>query len=272
LRLKYVVLVGLAVLSVMGISDVYAQSPIVVTTDKSSYSEGDTILVTGEVSQLLGGFNLSLIMQAPNGNIVAIDQLTVEADKKFSSSLAAGGSLMKVEGTYTITVQYGDNKSRMAQTSFEFEGSTTTPISEMTVTVTDGITIPGLGKTIQINIIGAVGTVEIKIIAEDGKIIETLSYLASDHGEINQPWIIPKETEPGVYTVRVEDAFNSAETTFVIDDDLETPPHDPIVGGTFIPINTTSLLLAQVQSISMWMIPVLAGGVGIGVFMIKRRK
>ena len=46
----------------------------------------------------------------------------------------------------------------------------------------------------------------------------------------------------------------------------------PAVGGTMVPIDTTSLLLAGVQSISMWMIPVVAAGVIIGIFVIKRRK
>ena len=99
------------------------QNSIVVATDKTSYSEGETILVTGEVSQLLGGYTISLIVNAPNGNVVTIDQLAVGADKKFSSSLAAGGSLMKYSGTYTVTVQYGDSKSRLAETSFEFDGT-----------------------------------------------------------------------------------------------------------------------------------------------------
>jgi len=121
----------------IGLAPAFGQSSIVVATDKASYSEGDTILVTGEVSQLLGGFNLSLIVKAPNGNLVTIDQLTVGSDKKFSTSLAAGGSLMKVEGTYTITVQYGDNKSRMAETSFEFGGSTEIPSTEGNSGVTD---------------------------------------------------------------------------------------------------------------------------------------
>jgi len=44
------------------------------------------------------------------------------------------------------------------------------------------------------------------------------------------------------------------------------------IGGTFVPIDTTTLLLAGVQSISMWLIPVVAAGVGIGVFVIIRRK
>jgi len=43
------------------------------------------------------------------------------------------------------------------------------------------------------------------------------------------------------------------------------------IGGTFIPIDQSALLLAGVQSISMWMIPVVVAGVVIGVFVIKRR-
>jgi len=46
---------------------------------------------------------------------------------------------------------------------------------------------------------------------------------------------------------------------------------DIVIGGTYIPIDQSALLLAGVQSISMWMIPVIAG-IGIGIFVIKRRK
>jgi len=45
----------------------------------------------------------------------------------------------------------------------------------------------------------------------------------------------------------------------------------PVVGGFNVPIDTSSLLLAGVQSISMWMIPVVIAGIGIGIFVIKRR-
>jgi len=50
------------------------------------------------------------------------------------------------------------------------------------------------------------------------------------------------------------------------------PDQQAPIGGTLVPIDTTALLLASVQSISMWMIPVVAAGVAIGVFVIKRRK
>jgi len=44
-----------------------------------------------------------------------------------------------------------------------------------------------------------------------------------------------------------------------------------IIGGEIIPLDQTALLLAGVQSVSMWMIPVVLSGIGIGVFVIKRR-
>jgi len=54
-------------------------------------------------------------------------------------------------------------------------------------------------------------------------------------------------------------------------DDISLTTETVPVGGTFIPIDTSALLLAGVQSISMWMIPVILAGIGIGVFVIKRR-
>ena len=47
---------------------------------------------------------------------------------------------------------------------------------------------------------------------------------------------------------------------------------DIVVGGTDISIDQSALLLAGVQSISMWMIPVVIAGIGIGVFVLKQKK
>ncbi|MEK0346879.1 MAG: copper-binding protein, partial [Nitrosopumilus sp.] len=62
------------------------QSSIVITTDKASYSAGEIILVTGEV-QSLYGIPVSIIVKAPNGNLVSIAQIDVGADKKFSTEI-----------------------------------------------------------------------------------------------------------------------------------------------------------------------------------------
>jgi len=52
---------------------------------------------------------------------------------------------------------------------------------------------------------------------------------------------------------------------------LEITGPNTVIGGTYIPIDQSALLLAGVQSVSMWMIPVILAGIGIGVFVIKRR-
>jgi len=129
----------------IGMAPAFGQGSVVVTTDKASYSEGETILVTGEVAQLLGGYALSLTVVAPNGNLVSIDQLTVGADKKFSTNVAAGGALMKIEGTYTVTVQYGDNKNNVGGTTFEFGGST--PPSEVEGSMVTDTTVSVSGSS-----------------------------------------------------------------------------------------------------------------------------
>ena len=137
------------------------QGSIVVTTDKSSYSEGEIILVTGEVRDLYSQTPVSVIVKAPNGNLVSIAQITVGADKKFSTEVTAGGALMKTEGTYTITVQYG-TENRSAIASFELGASATnttttttptTPVKASKITETT-VSVQGSSNLIGYEIIG----------------------------------------------------------------------------------------------------------------------
>ncbi len=46
---------------------------------------------------------------------------------------------------------------------------------------------------------------------------------------------------------------------------------DEVVGGEFLPLDNTALLLAGLQSSAIWMLPVLAGVAGVGAFYIKSR-
>jgi hypothetical protein len=43
------------------------------------------------------------------------------------------------------------------------------------------------------------------------------------------------------------------------------------VGGEFLPIDSTSLMLAGIQSSAVWMLPVLAGAAGAGAYYIRFR-
>ena len=101
---------------------------IVVSTDKSSYSENDVISIYGEIKYIALGDQISLIVQAPNGNIVQLDQMTVESDKKFSAEINPNGPYWKTPGMYKITIT--QNENNQATTYFEFTGITSVSVNE----------------------------------------------------------------------------------------------------------------------------------------------
>ena len=107
---------------------------IILNIDKTSYLEGETISISGEIKNMIASNQISLIIQSPNGNLVALDQMTVGSDKQFSTEIKLGGKLMKQEGTYTIKVQYG---GQSITTSFEFGGVIDVPENALEETIVE---------------------------------------------------------------------------------------------------------------------------------------
>ena len=100
--------------------------PITVTTDRSSYKDGDTIRIFGEIGELLSGFPVTLQIIASNGNLAAVIQTDVRSDFTYETYVTAGGGeAWRSSGTYTVKVIYG-TEARTAETSFYFSGSTVT--------------------------------------------------------------------------------------------------------------------------------------------------
>jgi len=122
-HLKVFALFAILVAS-LGVAPVSAQilESIAVTTDKGSYAVGETIIISGEVRELLSGFPVTLQVIAANGNIVTLAQLDIGSDRKFETELTSGGPLWKSIGTYTVKVLYG-TQARTAEATFEFGGS-----------------------------------------------------------------------------------------------------------------------------------------------------
>ena len=104
---------------------------IVVSTDKSAYSENDVISIYGEIKYIALGDQISLIVQAPNGNIVQLDQMTVKSDKKFSAEINPNGPYWKTPGMYKITITQNENNQATAY--FEFTGITSPSVNEEAV-------------------------------------------------------------------------------------------------------------------------------------------
>ncbi|MGI0087680.1 MAG: PEFG-CTERM sorting domain-containing protein [Nitrosotalea sp.] len=117
---------------------------VTVTTDKSSYNDGDKIMISGSTKDYLGDTPLTLVLRNPVGNIVTINQIPVGTDKTFSTSLTAGGALWQAAGTYSIYAQFG-GPARSATTTFQFSGShvssgNTIPVDGTNMSVTYSIT------------------------------------------------------------------------------------------------------------------------------------
>ena len=188
----------------IGLQTGSGQIEINTTRIPPNYLPGDPILILGNTSPSV---ILTIILTDPDGNEVRVKETFSDKNGKISESSFRIPS-DAVSGMWTINAKSGLNFDIV-----EIEVLATLQ-EGIQVSVRDIETLGVVGKIITIKVTGAQQTVEIEIIAEDGEIIETLSFLASSQGEINQPWIIPREMEPGIYTVRVVDAFDSAETTF----------------------------------------------------------
>ncbi|CAI9832750.1 conserved exported hypothetical protein [Nitrosopumilaceae archaeon] len=123
-RLAMVAASAVLVMSI-GLAPAFGQvvQSVTISTDKESYDAGEQITVTGQVGSILG-FGVTIQVFAPAegfGNVVFRGQPTLNADGSFEAQFAAGGSLMKWPGEYTIRAEYG-GAQRSAETTFQFTG------------------------------------------------------------------------------------------------------------------------------------------------------
>jgi len=121
-RFHYLSLIAILFISFLtATSQVYGQSStVMVSIDKSSYSDGDKMIISGSVPKQLN-VPISIVIKDPNQNIVLIGQTNILPDNTFSTQVTAGGSLWTVAGQYEIFVTYG-SKDQSAQKSFQYTG------------------------------------------------------------------------------------------------------------------------------------------------------
>ena len=97
---------------------------ITVTTDKTSYNDGDKLTISGTTQDFITGTPVSVIVRNPIGNIVQIAQVELGSDRTYSTTITVGGSsLWQAAGTYEVDVQFG-SKDRSAKTTFQLTSST----------------------------------------------------------------------------------------------------------------------------------------------------
>jgi len=133
--MRHIAIFMILILSLSALSiPIFAQSATpspptaaLVTTsiDRSSYTLGDTIVISGQVQAVVSGTPLSIEILDPQNNVAKIDQIDVSQDGKYTYSTKAAGPYWKLNGSYTVKVQYGP-PNVTAQTTFTFQSTPTT--------------------------------------------------------------------------------------------------------------------------------------------------
>ena len=180
---------------------------IEINTTKIDYLPGDSILILGDTS---ANALLTITLIDPNGKIVGFPKETFsDKNGKISESSFRIPSTAQA-GMWKINVKSGSNfdTAEIEVLATLVEGI------QISIQETDEPSTSYLGKTITIQAVGVQQTVTVEIITGDNEIIQTLVPRASAQGEIIIPWLVPEDTEPGIYTFRISDAYDSAETTF----------------------------------------------------------
>ena len=108
---KHVLFVAVTILILVGtgaVSQAYAGFTITIETDKDVYDHSSVITVTGQVEPIdPQGTEVTIIVKRmdPVG-LVQIDQIAVNSDGSFSTTIMTENSKMKYDGTYLINAKY----------------------------------------------------------------------------------------------------------------------------------------------------------------------
>ena len=123
----------LIILVLIPAGTVFANTSLIsVQTDDSTYDEGDTIVIYGNIETIIGQTPVTMQL-FNNGNMVEIAQIVVSKDGNYSYPIIAEGSMWQTQGEYVVKVTYGEGN--VAETTFLYipnsEVLTTTDIFEV---------------------------------------------------------------------------------------------------------------------------------------------
>jgi len=101
-----------------------------------------TITITGHGTA--GSVPVIVKAVAPNGNVVAIDQINPDDDGGFTSTIGVGGPMWKQDGIYTITASQGTATQNQATVEVE---------------IADGAVVPEFGTIAMLILVVAISSI-----------------------------------------------------------------------------------------------------------------
>ena len=113
--------------------------PLTVSTDKDVYDKQSIVIVTGHVQNAITGRAVTMRVSDPIGNVVEINQLTVNNNGDFQDKINTSSPLWSSGGTYTIYVQAGAQQGLLSTTTqFTLGGGGATSCTPQQISATIG--------------------------------------------------------------------------------------------------------------------------------------
>jgi len=120
---EFRILYSFIAILLISIGTAFAQESLIsVQTDDNNYDEGDTIVISGKISTIVGSTPVTLQLFS-QGNLVDIAQITVAQDGSYSHTVIAEGPLWKKQGNYIVRVSYGEGN--VAESEFAYSPKST---------------------------------------------------------------------------------------------------------------------------------------------------
>ena len=124
----------------MAFADGHAMDGLTIEADAVEGST--TITITGHATSTISPVIIKV--SAPNGNVVAIDQLNPDSDGSFTSTIGVGGPMWKQDGIYTIDASQGTNSMNKASVEVE---------------IADGAVVPEFGTIASLILVVAISSI-----------------------------------------------------------------------------------------------------------------
>ena len=151
------------------------ESLISVKTDDNNYDEGDTIVISGQVTTIIGETPVTLQLFS-DGNLIDIAQIRVAQDGSYSHTVIAEGPLWQNQGDYLVRSSYGEGN--VAEIEFSY-----TPKLDAIITTTNFEVDAGSHGTFDVEYTIKGGSLEdMKIDSENFSLIVEIE--STDEGNI----------------------------------------------------------------------------------------
>ena len=116
-----IIIAGFLIVLISFTLPAFAESLISIETNSKSYKEGETIIVSGKVTTIIGSTPVTMQIFNEENKFVELAQITVAEDGSYTYTVKAEGPLWTKTGEYITRVLYGEGNIAEARFSYSLK-------------------------------------------------------------------------------------------------------------------------------------------------------